>query len=49
MAKKVRPTEEEEIIRTLKKEGFKELTSKDLKHEPYKSSMKLPSCFKGSK
>jgi hypothetical protein len=46
MAKKVRLTEEEEIIRILKKEGFKELSGKDLKREPYKSLKKLPACFR---
>lgn len=46
MAKKIRPTEEDEIIKILKKEGFKEVSNKALCKEPYKSIAKLPSCFK---
>lgn len=49
MAKKIRLTQEEDIIRILKKEGFKELDSKEMKKEPYKSLGKLPTCFKNSK
>ncbi|MBI4684767.1 MAG: hypothetical protein HY755_06170 [Nitrospirae bacterium] len=46
MAKKVRLTQEEEIIRILRKEGFRKVSEKDLRKEPYKSLAKLPSCFK---
>jgi hypothetical protein len=46
MAKKIRLTQEEEIISVLKKEGFRELTKKDLGKEPYKSLAKEPLCFK---
>jgi hypothetical protein len=45
MAKKMRKTQEEEIIQVLKKEGFKELNERDLQKEPYKSIYALPSCF----
>ena len=48
MAKKIRLTEEEEVVRMLKKEGFKELTEKEIKKEPYKSIYKRPACFKDS-
>jgi len=46
MANKIRLTQEAEIIRVLKKEGFKELTEKEIKKEPYKSMAKAPLCFK---
>jgi hypothetical protein len=46
MAKKIRLTQEEEIISVLKKEGFKELTKKEIRKEPYKSISKEPLCFK---
>lgn len=49
MAKKVRLTQEEEIIKVLKKEGFRELTEKEIKKEPYKSISKAPLCFKKAK
>jgi hypothetical protein len=45
MAKKIRKSQEEEIIQVLKKEGFKELNEKDLQKEPYKSIYSLPDCF----
>ena len=45
MAKKIRKTQEEEIIQVLKREGFKELNEKDLQKEPYKSIYTLPDCF----
>jgi hypothetical protein len=48
MAKKIRLTQEEEVIKMLKKEGFKELTEKEIKREPYKSIYKRPVCFKNS-
>ena len=45
MAKKIRKSQEEEIIQVLKKEGFMELNKKDLQKEPYKSIYSLPDCF----
>jgi hypothetical protein len=49
MAKKIRKTQEEEIIQVLKREGFKELNEKDLQKEPYKSIYTLPDCFEKGK
>lgn len=49
MAKKVRLTQEEEIIKVLKKEGFREITENEIKKEPYKSIAKAPLCFKKTK
>ena len=49
MAKKVRQTQEEEIVNVLQKEGFRELTEKEIKKEPYKSIAKAPLCFKKAK
>ncbi|MBU0568478.1 hypothetical protein KKC52_10630 [bacterium] len=49
MAKKVRLSQEEEIIKILKKEGFRELTEKEIKKEPYKSIAKVTPCFKKAK
>jgi len=37
MAKKVRKTQEEEIIEVLKKEGFRELDQKEVKKQPYRT------------
>jgi len=45
MVKKIRKSQEEEIIQILKREGFKELNEKDLQKEPYKSIYALPDCF----
>ena len=45
MAKKIRKSQEEEILQVLAKEGFQELTEKDLEKEPYKSIYALPDCF----
>ena len=45
MAKKMRLTQEEEIIRLLNREGFKEIPSEELLKEPYKSFVKMPDCF----
>ena len=45
MAKKIRKTQEEEILQVLAREGFQELTEKDLEKEPYKSIYTLPDCF----
>ena len=45
MAKKIRKSQEEEILQVLDREGFQELTEKDLEKEPYKSIYALPDCF----
>ena len=45
MAKKIRKSQEEEIIQVLKREGFKEINEKDLQKEPYKSIYALHDCF----
>ena len=45
MAKKIRLTQEEEVIRLLNKEGFREISSEELMQEPYKSFAKMPDCF----
>ena len=49
MAKKIRLTQEEEIVKVLKKEGFRELTENEVKKEPYKSIAKPPLCFRKEK
>lgn len=45
MAKKIRLTQEEEVIRLLKREGFREVSLRECTQEPYKSLAKLPDCF----
>jgi hypothetical protein len=45
MAKRIKKSQEEEIIQVLKREGFKEVNEKDLHKEPYKSIYALPDCF----
>jgi hypothetical protein len=45
MAKKVRKTEEEQIIEVLKREGFREIKEKEIQREPYKSIYAMPECF----
>ncbi len=45
MAKKIRLTQEEEIIRLLSREGFKEISPEELLQEPYKTLSKMPDCF----
>jgi len=45
MVKKLRKSQEEEILQVLAREGFQELTEKDLEKEPYKSIYALPDCF----
>jgi len=45
MAKKIRLTQEEEVIRLLQREGFKEITPAELATEPYKSLAVMPECF----
>lgn len=49
MAKKVRVTQEAEIIKVLKKEGLKKITGNKIKAEPCKSIAKMPHCFKKPK
>ena len=45
MAEKIRKSQEEKVIKMLKREGFRELTEKDLEKEPYKSIYRMPECF----
>ena len=45
MAKKIRPTEEEEVVAMLKREGFRELTKEEIRKPKYRSLFKLPECF----
>ena len=45
MVTKIRLSQEEEIIETLRKEGFEELSEEQIKKEPFKSIYKLPDCF----
>ena len=49
MGKKIRRTQAEEVIRMLKREGFKEVSKKEVEKEPYKTIYSLPDCFKASK
>jgi len=44
MAKKVRLTQEE-VVRLLTREDFREVSPEDLKIEPFKSIAKKPYCF----
>ena len=46
MAKKIRKSQEEEVISMLKKEGFKEISEAEIAKEPYKSIYALPDCFR---
>ena len=48
MAERVRPSQEEEIVEILLKEGFEELTEQEVSEEPYKSIYRLPECFGSS-
>jgi hypothetical protein len=45
MAEKIGKTQEEEILEMLTREGFRELSKKEVQKEPYKSIYKLPECF----
>lgn len=49
MAKKIRLTQEEEIVRLLHREGFKEILPEELAREPYKTLAKMPDCFEKRK
>ncbi len=44
MAEKIRKSQEEKVIEMLKREGFRELSEKDLEMEPYKSIYSMPEC-----
>ena len=46
MVEKIRKSQEEKVIEMLKREGFRELSEKDLQKEPYKSIYKMPACFR---
>ena len=48
MVEKVRQTQEEEVIKMLKREGFRELSETEIKEEPYKSLFSLPDCLKAN-
>jgi len=48
MVEKVRQTQEEEVIKMLKREGFRELNETEIKEEPYKSLFSLPDCLKAN-
>ena len=43
---KIRNTQEEEVIEILEREGFRELSDKEVQKEPYKSIYAMPACFK---
>jgi hypothetical protein len=45
MGNKIRLSQEEEIIEFLLKEGFEEVSSEQIKEEPFKSIYQLPECF----
>ena len=49
MAKKIRKSQEEEVVEMLKREGFRELSQSEIKKEPYKSIYKMPGCFEKDK
>ena len=46
MVEKIRKSQEEKVIEMLKREGFRELSKKELHKEPYKSIYRMPECFK---
>lgn len=45
MVEKIRESQEEKVIEMLKREGFRELSEKELQKEPYKSIYRMPECF----
>lgn len=49
MAKKIRLSQEETMVKFLQKEGFKQIPAGEIKKEPYKSIYKKPECFRGEK
>ena len=46
MVEKIRKSQEEKVIEMLKREGFRELSEKDLQKEPYKYIYEMPACFR---
>ena len=49
MAKKIRPSQEESMVKFLQKEGFEQIPAGAIKKEPYKTIYKKPECFRGEK
>jgi len=49
MVKKIRKSQEEEVVEMLKREGFRELSKSEVQKEPYKSIYKMPECFEAGK
>ena len=49
MAKKIRKSQEDEVVAMLKREGFRELHKNEIEKEPYKSIYRLPECFEKEK
>ena len=45
MVEKIRKSQEDKVIEMLKREGFRELSKKELQKEPYKSIYRMPECF----
>lgn len=46
MMKKVRKTQEEEIIAVLKREGFQEVSEDEINKSPHKYFFEFPDCIK---
>ena len=46
MVEKIRKSQEEKVIEMLEREGFRELSEKEIQKEPYKSIYRMPKCFK---
>jgi len=46
MVEKIRKSQEEKVIEMVKREGFRELSEKELQKEPYRSIYRMPECFK---
>lgn len=49
MVRKVRKTQEEEVVAVLKKEGFEEIPESEIENEPYKTIYTLPECITENK
>ena len=45
MVEKIRKSQEDKVIEMLKREGFRELSKKEIQKEPYKSIYRMPECF----
>ena len=43
--RKIRKTQEEEIVAILKRRGFKEIPASEIEKEPYKRNYSAPGCF----